>query len=162
MKKLMTIWMLTIENFNLKVDNQNLKLKYARLSFTFIKSLLNKVETVEAKPDPKQNSSRSTNIAEVNNSVNTFIFYQVLKTNRQIPLYGKQRVKVTLEICKFSLAKMHKVVFVSFPKMIWKHCLSRLELSHQKLLAGLVVRWATDCLRNLVFIISIFLFFPVS
>ena len=108
--------MLTIENFDLKVDNQNLKLKYARLSFTFIKSLLNKVETVEA--DPKQNSSRSTNIAEVNNSVNTFIFYQVLKTNRQLPLYGKQRVKVTLEICKFSLAKMHKVVFVSFPKMI--------------------------------------------
>ena len=93
--------MLTIENLNLKVDNQNLKLKYARLSFTFIKSLLNKVETVEAKPDPNQNtSSRSTNIAEVNNPVNTFIFY--LKTSRQILLYEKQEVKGTLEICKFS------------------------------------------------------------
>ena len=83
----MKICMLTIENLNLKVDNQNLK--------------LNKVETVEAKSDPNQNtSSRSTNIAEVNNPVNTFIFY--LKTSRQILLYEKQEVKGTLEICKFS------------------------------------------------------------
>ena len=96
----MKICMLTIENLNLKVDNQNLKVKYARLSFTFIKSLLNKVETVEAKPDPNQNTSRSTNIAEVNNSVNIFLFY--LKTSRQILLYEKQEVKGTLEICKFS------------------------------------------------------------
>ena len=78
---------------------KTLKLKYARLSFTFIKSLLNKVETVEAKSDPNQNTSRSTNIAEVNNPVNTFIFY--LKTSRQILLYEKE-VKGTLEICKFS------------------------------------------------------------
>ena len=75
----MKICMLTIENLNLKVDNQNLKLKYARLSFTFIKSLLNKVETVEAKPDPNQNTSRSTNIAEVNNSVNTSTLKQAVK-----------------------------------------------------------------------------------
>ena len=99
----MKICMLTIENLNLKVDNQKLKLKYARLSFTFIKSLLNKVETVEAKPDPNQNTSRSTNIAEVNNSVNIFLFY--LKTSRQILLYGKQKVKGTLGKCKFS--EMH-------------------------------------------------------
>ena len=96
----MKICMLTIENLNLKVDNQNLKLKYARLSFTFIKSLLNKVETVEAKPDPNHITSRSTNIAEVNNSVNIFLFY--LKTSRQILLYEKQEVKGALEICKFS------------------------------------------------------------
>ena len=87
-------------------------MKYARLSFTFIKSLLNKVETVEAKPDPNHITSRSTNIAEVNISVTIFLFY--LKTSRQIILYEKQEVKGTLEICKFSFAKMHKVVFVSF------------------------------------------------
>ena len=58
------------------------------------------METVEAKSDPNQNTfSRSTNIAEVNNSVNIFLFY--LKTSRQIPLYEEQEVKGTLEICKF-------------------------------------------------------------
>ena len=121
-----------------------MKSKYAKLLFTFIQSLLNKVETVEAKPDPNQNTSRSTNIAEVHNSVNIFLFY--LKTSRQIHLYEKQEVKGTLELCKFSL-------------MLWKHCLSRLERSHQKLLAGLVVRWAADFLRNLI--LSIFIFFCV-
>ena len=72
------------------------------------------METVEAKPDPNHITSRSTNIAEVNNSVNIFLFY--LKTSRQILLYGKQKVKGTLGKCKFS--EMHKVVFVGFPNVL--------------------------------------------
>ena len=70
------------------------------------------METVEAKPDPNQNTSRSTNIAEVNNSVNTSTLKQAVKY-----FFTKNRKwRVPSKYANFP--KMHKVVFVGFPNVL--------------------------------------------